>query len=79
MRSSDPSHKHYSECDDVFLAEAKEISRARQRAFQQAAITQKVGLSGRLGLEAVVLDYDINREPTRFIWQGRLGSLGTSP
>lgn len=79
VRPSDAGHQDDAKHEDVFLAKAEKVPRSRQRAFEQATVAQKVWLSDHFRLETVVLDYGIDREPVRLIWQGRLGSSGTSP
>ena len=79
MCTSNPGHQDDAKHEEVFLAKAEKVSGSRYGAFEQTAIAQKVRLSGRLRLEAIVLDYDIDRKPVRLIWQGRLGSSETSP
>jgi hypothetical protein len=74
MCPSDPGHQDDAKHEDVFLAEAKKVAGSRHRAFEQTAIAQKVRFAGGLRLKAIVLDYDIGREPARLIRQGRLES-----
>lgn len=77
--SRDASHQHDPEHEDVFLAKPKEVPGTCHRAFEQPEVPHEMPFSRRPHFEAVVLDHRFDREPCRFIWQGRLGFSGTAP
>jgi hypothetical protein len=73
MRARDTRHQRHGKHNKVFFTVSKRITRARQRAFEKTEIANKMLLSGLRQFEPVVLDHDLNGEPMRLIWQGRLG------
>ena len=55
MCSRNTSQQNDGEHNDVLFAKAKEVSRPRQCAFEQATIAQKVRLARRFDLEPIVI------------------------
>jgi hypothetical protein len=72
MRSRHSVHQGYREGDRVFLTVRKGIPWARQRAFKQPDISNKVVFTGIRELEPIVFDDSLYRNPDRFIRQGAL-------
>lgn len=79
MRLSDPGHQHDRERNNVFFAEAKEVLRPRQRAFQQTMISHEMSFASRFDFEPIVLDHCLDGQPIRLIWQVRLESSEIAP
>lgn len=79
VRSCNAGHQHDSQHENIFLAEAEKIPRARKRTFEQTSVSHQMTLTCRCDFKSIVLYYGFNRQPVRLIWQGRLEFSGIVP